>query len=116
MFGRNGNIAGAAQGQAAAEYAREQLMAMPQTAQQESEVQYAARVAGEALHVLEKSVAELEARLQTVLTQEPPSPVGADKQAVRSVTSPMAAALMAHGAQTDAVARHVQSLLRRIAL
>ena len=114
MFGRNGSgVAGAAVGQAAAEYAANVLQQPTAT---ETELQYASRVADDALRTLEKLMAELEARLQTVLMQEPPSPATADKQAMRVVTSPIATALLQHAAQTENVVRHAQSLLRRIAI
>lgn len=87
-----------------------------QAQQQETELQYAARVASDSLAVLEKSVAELASRMQAVLTQDAPHPAVGDAKAQRAVSSPIANALLAHANQTDNITRNVQNLLNRIAL
>lgn len=87
-----------------------------QAQQPETELQYAARTATDSLMTLEKSVHELVARLQVVLSQEPPSPATGDNKAQRSCTSQIANALLAHAEQTDNITGVVRSLLRRIVL
>lgn len=87
-----------------------------QTQQTESELQYAARVATDSLVDLEHSVHELVARLQVVLSQEPPSPTAPPETARRSCSSQIANALIAHAEQTERVNGLVRSLLRRIVL
>ena len=84
----------------------------------ESELQYAARVAGEALQRLNKTVEELHHRLQVVLkpdAQAQPQPRESDK-VQRAVQSPIGSALIQHAAQTDVIARSVRDMLSRLAL
>jgi hypothetical protein len=93
------------------------LIGMAGAEQPESELQYAARTAGDSLLELEREVQELAARLQVVLSQEPPQPADSQTgQAQRIVTSQLANALMAHAHQTDAVKGVVRNLLRRLVL
>lgn len=82
----------------------------------ESELQYAARAATDSLVVLEKCVAELAGRMQAVLSQDVPTPTAGDGKAQRSVTSPIAQALLAHSAQTDSVTYMIRNLLNRLVL
>ena len=86
------------------------------TSAPESELQYAAREADEALHRLNKTVAELVQRLQIVLVPDIPSTVSGAEKAQRAVHSPIGNALMQHAQQTDAIMDSVRNVLNRLAL
>ena len=96
-------------------YGAEAEYAGANAAAPESELQYAARVASEALQRLNKTVEELSLRLQVVLTPDAPTPTNGE-QKQRAVQSPIGNALIQHAAQTDSIAYTVRNLLNRLAL
>lgn len=105
----------AAEALARFEPARQATIGANAPAQAQTEVQYAAQEADQALRALEKVAHELVSRLSPVLTQEPPQPVNEGK-AARAVSSPMATALYQHAIQTENLTRVLVDALRRLAL